>query len=102
MIKTLGWESLEDKRKKLRVQMLYKITNNLVILSSTPLSRMESSCYDLRDFNNQRINPLFCRTDIYKYSFYPQAIKLWNNLPLQIVDSPSFISFQNLLHKYIA
>ena len=64
MIKTLGWESLEDGRKKLRVQMLYKITNNIVILPSTPLSRMESSCYDLRDFNNQRIDPLFCRTDI--------------------------------------
>ena len=88
MIKTLGWESLEDRRNKLRVQMLHKIINNLVILPSTPLSRMEPSCYDLRDFNNLRINPLFCRTDIYKYSLYPQAIELWNNLPLQIIDSP--------------
>ena len=65
MIKTLGWEYLENRRKKLRVQMLYKIINNLVILPSTPLSRMEPSCYDLRDFNNLRINPLFCRTDTY-------------------------------------
>ena len=39
--------------------------------------------------------------DTYKYSFYPQTIELWNNLPLQIADSPSFSSFQNLLHKYI-
>ena len=81
--------------------MLYKITNNIIILPSTPVLRMESSYNDLSDFNNQRINPLFCRTDTYKYSFYLQAIKLWNNLPLQIVDPPSFISFQNLLHKYI-
>ena len=88
MIKTLGWESLEDRRKKLRVQMLYKIINNIVILPSTPLSRMESSCYDLRDFNNQRINPLFSRTDTYKYSFYPQAIKLWNNLPCKLLILP--------------
>ena len=63
LIKTLGWESLEDRRKKLRVQMLYKIINKLVILPPTPLSRMEPSCYDLRDFNNVRIIPLFCRTD---------------------------------------
>ena len=59
MIKTLGWESLEDRRKKLRIQMLYKIINNIVILPSTPVTRMEPSCYDLRDFNNQRINSLF-------------------------------------------
>ena len=88
MIKTLGWESLEDRRKKLRIQMVYKIINNIVLLSSTPVTRMEPSCYDLRDFNNQRINPLFCRTDTYKYLFYPQTIDLWNNLPLQIADSP--------------
>ena len=81
--------------------MLYKIINNIVLLPSTQVTRMEPSCYDLRNFNNQRINPLFCRTDTYKYSFYPQSIKLWNNLPLQIADSSSFTSFQNFLHKYI-
>ena len=64
MIKTLGWESLEDRRKKLRIQMLYINNIIIVILPSTPVTRMEPSCYDLRDFNNQRINPLFCRTDI--------------------------------------
>ena len=53
--------------------MLYKIINNLVILPSTPLSRLESSCYDLRDFNNLRINVEL--TYNYKYSFYPQAIE---------------------------
>ena len=80
--------------------MLYKIINNLVILPSTLLSRMEPSWYDLCDFNNLRINPLFCRTDTYKYSFYLQAIQLWNNLPLQIINPSSFISFQKLLHKH--
>ena len=82
IIKTLEWESLEDRRKKLRIQMLYKIINDIVLLPSTQVARMEPSCYDLRDLNNQRINPLFCRTDTYKYSFYPQTIELWNNLPL--------------------
>ena len=43
MIKTLGWESLEDRKKKLRIQMLYKIINNIVLLPSTPVTRMEPS-----------------------------------------------------------
>ena len=86
VIKTLGWESLEDRRKKLRVQLLYKIINKLVILSSTPLSRMEPSCYDLRDFNNLRINSLFCRTDTYKYSFYISSSN-------QIMEQPTLTNF---------
>ena len=102
MIKTLGWESLEDRRKKLRDQMLYKIINNIVILPSTPLSRMESSCYDLRDFNNQRINPHFAElTHINIHSILKQS-NYGTTYPCNLsVDSPSFISFQNLLHKYI-
>ena len=77
MINTLGWKPLEDRRKKLiRVQMLYKIINKIVILPSTPVSKMKPSSYDLRDFNNQRINPLFAELTYIKYSFYPQAVKL--------------------------
>ena len=44
----MRWESLESRRKKLRILML-------VSLPSTPTTRMESSHYDLRDFNNQGI-----------------------------------------------
>jgi len=102
MIKELGWESLESRRIKLRVQMLYKMLNNIVILAPTPVTRMESSYYYLRDFNNQRIYPLYCWTDMFKHSLFPEAIELWNNLPPQITVSPSFVIFKNLLHKYTA
>jgi len=76
MIKELGWESLKRRRKKLRVQMLHKMLNNIVILAPTTVTRMESSYYDLWDFNNQRIHPLYCQTDMFKHSFFPEAIEL--------------------------
>ena len=66
---------------------MYKIINDIVSLPSTPVTRMESFYYDLCDFNDQRIYLPYSRTDTYKCSFSPQAIKLWNNLPLQITDS---------------
>ena len=100
MIGSLGWETLEDRRKKFRVQMLYKIVYNMVMISPTPVSIMEPSYYNLRYFNNQRIYPPYCRTDTYKYSFFPHAIQLWNNLPQEITSSPSFVTFKKLLHKY--
>ena len=57
---SVRWESLKRRRKKLRVQMLHKMLNNIVILAPTTVTRMESSYYDLQDFNNQRIYPLYC------------------------------------------
>ena len=36
------------------------------------------------EWPNQRIYPPYCRTDTYKLSFFPQAINLWDTLPLRI------------------
>ena len=58
MTETLGCESSENRtrRKKLRVQMLYKIINDIVLLPPpTPEARMKRSYLGSHDFNNQRI-----------------------------------------------
>ena len=88
----LGWESLQNRRKKLRVLMLYKIINNVMLLTHNPVTRMESSYYNSRDFNNQRIYLPYCQTDTCKASVFPEAIDLWN-LPQQIIESSSFLTF---------
>ena len=67
MTETLGCVSSENRtrRKKLRVQMLYKIINDIVPLPPTPEARMERSYLGSHDFNNQRIYPPYCRTNSY-------------------------------------
>ena len=99
MIDELGWESLENRRKKMRVQMLYKILNNIVLPGPTPTTRMESPHYDLRGYH-PHICPLHCRTDTFKHSFFPETIELWNNLPPQITTSSSLTVFKNHLHTH--
>ena len=37
------------------------------------------------------------RTDVYKYSFFPSAIKLWNTLPEELIDAKTIDEFKNLL-----
>ena len=34
------------------------------------------------------------RTNYFKYSFFPYTTVVWNNLPYQLVNSPSVISFK--------
>ena len=67
--------------------MLYKIINNIVILTSTPVTRMEPSCYDLRDFNNQRINPLFTELTCDKWQITALfcGSLLGDFLPIQVI-----------------
>ena len=51
-----------EYRMKVRVWMLYKIVSNMVMLTPTPVTTMESSYYDLQEINNERIYPLHDRT----------------------------------------
>ena len=54
--------------------------------------------------NNTRLNEeslkiYHCRTDVFKYSFFPYAISEWNKLDLQIRKANSLLSFKNVLLK---
>ena len=56
MIDELGWESLESRRKRMRVQMLYKILYNIVSPGPTPITRMESPHYDLHGYHTYTLS----------------------------------------------
>jgi len=89
MLNNLELPSLQSRRYKSKVHMLYKIIHNLVYIPSdclTPLpSYLRNGCY----------NQLNTTVDSYKFSFYPSVIKLWNTLPQHIIDSPTYIDFCN-------
>ena len=41
----------------------------------------------------------FCRTNAFKYSFFPCTIREWNKLDLQLRNAKSFKKFRNTLFK---
>ena len=41
----------------------------------------------------------FCRTNAFKYSFFPYTIREWNKLDLQLSNEQSFKKFRNTLLK---
>ena len=87
----LKWESLQNRRENLKVN---KIRNNLVnipcnhcLISSTSITRHHQYCYQLP----------YSQIDSHLHSFFPSAIKLWNNLSQQQVDAHSLTTFKQTL-----
>ena len=77
MQQSLGWESLEQRRNKSIVIMLFKIINDLVAIPRTQLTPSKRSTRG----NTRKYQQLITTTSYYKYSFFPTAITLWNSLP---------------------
>ena len=51
--------------------------------------------YNTRSIEN--VETFYCRTDVFKYSYFPHTILEWNKLDMQIGRSGYFLSFKNSL-----
>ena len=80
-----------------KLVMFYKIINNLIVVPSLPLIPL-STC--TRGYS-QHFRIPHAKINTHLYSFLPSTIKLWNNLPQNIVDQPSLNSFKNLLYDFL-
>ena len=89
------WETLEERRRKSKLILFYKIINGLsptYLSSLIPLSVRSVSSYSLR--NSSDIQTIVCRTAQYFNSFLPSVIREWNSLPLDVRNSTSVSSFK--------
>ena len=92
MINELGWETLECRRQKIQLTLLYKIINNLVdIPASDYLARAPSR---LRANHKFKYRHLSSKSDCLKYSFFHKTIPVWNSLPAAVAEAPSLASFK--------
>jgi len=86
--KKLKWLPLQHRRAIYNLSMFYKIKNNLVNISF-PSTVQLSYRSDVR-YNRVKI----LHSDAYKYSFYCSTIRIWNMLPMEILDAGSIEIFK--------
>ena len=98
MISQLGWESLEARRAKMRMVLLYKATHNLIAVDShlylIPITM------PTRQSHRVTYRQISTRTNYHKFSFYPRSIPQWNSLPASIAESPQLEEFKTGLAGY--
>ncbi len=95
MLDHLHWETLQSRRQKQQLVMLYKIIHNLVEISPTPY--LQTAASSTRSAHNLRFIPYSTSTDCHKFSFFPRTIPEWNTLQASVAESPSLASFKKEL-----
>ena len=95
LIDSLGWTSLQERRKTARLRMLYKAINREVALSidmlCRPDSRTRGSTQNFRIIKTKKIP--------FSNSFYIRTIPDWNKLPSDVKLAPTFTVFKARLKK---
>ena len=94
MLEDLGWETLESRRAKVQMTMLYKILNNLLdIPASTYLTSASSRT---RSNHTKKMIQYATKANTLKYSFFPThdpSIEFFK----MIAEAPDVVSFQREL-----
>ena len=97
MIKELGWDSIETRRQKARLTMMFKIANDLVgINKEEHLKPVGNS--RTRKNNSSNFQPIYARLNTYKFSFFPRTIQEWNSLRDNVSATTTDV-FKEHLHK---
>ena len=92
MLDHLDMESLESRRTKAQLTMMFRIINNLVDVPAQqyliPASRRTRAahCHKYRQISTS--------TSYYKNSFFPHTIITWNSLPSAVAEAPDLVSFK--------
>ncbi len=98
MMKKLGWKTLKDRRRELRLSLLYKIVNEKVaIQSDTLLTKADART---RSSHQHKYRQYTCNTNSFKSSFIPRTIPEWNALPAGVIEAPNTGAFKAAVSKH--
>ena len=100
LLTDLGWETLQNRRKKHTLIILFKILHGLTpvhLNDLLPPLVQDTTSYNLwnsNHFQNYRDN-----TNLFLTSFFPATIRAWNDLPAEVKDALSVAAFKSHLNK---
>jgi len=95
ILQSLDWPSLQQRRKRARLDMFYKFHHGLVQINSAYLPKPPSSRLSSRTNNSCCYTIPSCRTQYRQMSFFPRTIPDWNRLPQEIVTAKSLDTFKS-------
>ena len=92
MLDQLKWQKLEHCRDNSCLCMLFKIIQHQVHF---PTNDIPAPITMTRQSHERNFLVPYARTDVYKYSFFPNVISLWNKLPETIKEIQSLDTFKS-------
>ena len=93
MLDNLGLEPLETRRKLNRLCMMNKIIHGLVDLNIHNYLQFSKETRT-RNSHAYKFQTPFSYKNALKFSFFPRTSREWNQLPAEVVLSPSLAVFR--------
>ena len=92
MLRELKGSTLEQRRNQASLTMLHKIHYKQVNVDHSYLTTTR----------NNKVRIPHSKTKHHMNSFFPRAIRLWNELPTEIKDAQTVPAFASGLNKFFA
>jgi len=92
---------LKDRRTKLKLTMVYKCLNGLMVMPSNIFFPVSRSSWNLRSNDTISLHQPFAHTSNCLYSCVPNSVSLWNQLPENIHHCLSLSSFKSLIDNIV-
>ena len=93
MLQHLDLPTLQQRRQHSKIIMLYRITHKL---ASIPTATYIAPCIR----NTQHYILPYARTHVFKTSFFPSTIQIWNNLQPVITNSTTIPQLRQDLTRF--
>lgn len=96
MKRELCWYALSERRKNLRLKLFFSIFHNQTGISA-PDYLQQPHYVSSRNDHKLKVRSFYCRTDLFKHSFFPRTINDWNLLPDDVVCRKTADMFYDVL-----
>jgi hypothetical protein len=97
LLNDLKWDTLQRRRLVGQLTFLHKIKLNLVHIPIPPYFKPPTVCTRSNDPN--KFTQPQTRTNIYQFSFFPRAIRVWNTLPPNVILLTESHQFQKAVNS---
>lgn len=94
IMRNQGIQTLQLRRKILRLKFLFLLKNNKLSIDPAPYVRTLTTRVT-RHHHSESLTPYQTRTNTFKFSFFPRTIEEWNAVPLSLLNSTDSIDLIN-------
>ena len=98
MLRSLGWSTLEDRRREARLTLFYKIVKGEIAVSSEDI-HLETADRRTRSTHKFKFKTKNASTSNLSNFVTHKTIKDWNSLPASVVDADSSDCFKSRLPR---
>ncbi len=99
MLSTLEWEKLSDRRQIHQLTQFYKIIHQAIDVDASDY--LQQKIQRARRGNNKQFQVNQISSTVYKNSFFPKCINVWNDLPQPLIDSATYKTFRDAYANHI-